>query len=890
MMNKDQRYIEIVNGINTLINPGDLFELRIIGGKIAGGYYTDAEKAANDVINYQGPPGSNFFITINPVNPPLLSRAANRIKYKLTAADPTTSDSDIVRRRWLPIDIDPKRPSGISASDKEKEAAIKKAGHIRDYLTGMGFPEPVIADSGNGMHLLYRIDLENTKETTELVRSFLLALSKLFSDERVDIDTSVSNAARIMKLYGTVAKKGDSTEERPHRDSKILSVPDNPVIVEEDLVQFISTILKTPEEKPGEKSAEKPDGDELLTWLSENGIGISSYKSFHGGILYKLDKCPFSDDHRDGAYAIRFPNGKIFLGCHHNRCGAGKNRWNEVTGGVSEKPARHKEKKNLIAKETEEKAMEILKNNPMDFFLETFALRHIGDQTLAKTLILSIASKMIKETNGLHVIVSGPSGKGKSDVMKTMLKMVPKESSLKGKFSAKALYYADDIEPGQILLLDDTVFNEDIQSLIKDSTTNFTEPTYHRSVDHMRRPITLSIPERCVWWITNVTTNTDDQVLNRMLNVWVDDSSDQDFAVYQRKLLARSGKRLNEAAFTLAKAVWQQLFNEGVIDVMIPYCTSIRIDNPENRRNVDIILDLIMAHAILNRYNRAVEVDEDGCKVLVATVEDFEVAQDIYNELNGRIGSQTSKLTHDEAFFLDLLREMKVESFCYQDMQRWTGWNYGRCRRVICGYKGQSDLQSGCLLDKVSGISEISLSKVVTHKDGSEQRHSYRAFLVDYDILSVNHSGDVSLDLPDGPDSPVVTSSLLDDDNKIIGVNDDIIEDEACTMPEKTVSDLIVTNSEGIIDKDVLNSNQSSVPHIWKNCDNEIIKLKNNYNMGIYSENKKELIDLLIDNATRKLKKTGVNKAVHSLYTGGSDKVVNKESLGLDAFMNPKSL
>jgi hypothetical protein len=137
----------------------------------------------------------------------------------------TTSDGDIVKRVWLPIDLDPERPSGISASEPEKQAAIQRAAEIKEFLTDKGYPDPLEADSGNGVHLLYRVDLPNDAESLELVKRFLAALDFVFSDGAVSVDTGVANSARIWKLYGTKARKGDSTQDRPHRRSRLLAIP-----------------------------------------------------------------------------------------------------------------------------------------------------------------------------------------------------------------------------------------------------------------------------------------------------------------------------------------------------------------------------------------------------------------------------------------------------------------------------------------------------------------------------------------------------------------------------------------------------------------------------------------------------------------------------------------
>ena len=53
----------------------------------------------------------------------------------------------------------------------------------------------------------------------------LEVLALKFSDADVTVDISVYNAARIVKLHGTMCCKGDSTDDRPHRRSQILSVP-----------------------------------------------------------------------------------------------------------------------------------------------------------------------------------------------------------------------------------------------------------------------------------------------------------------------------------------------------------------------------------------------------------------------------------------------------------------------------------------------------------------------------------------------------------------------------------------------------------------------------------------------------------------------------------------
>ena len=52
------------------------------------------------------------------------------------------------------------------------------------------------------------------------------------------IDTSLSNAARIIKLPGTMARKGDDIPSRPHRWSEVISSSDNQIVSVEFLEGF----------------------------------------------------------------------------------------------------------------------------------------------------------------------------------------------------------------------------------------------------------------------------------------------------------------------------------------------------------------------------------------------------------------------------------------------------------------------------------------------------------------------------------------------------------------------------------------------------------------------------------------------------------------------------
>jgi len=221
--------VEIRRALGLLLLPSQVTELRALGVSTPAyrrphtesGYFDDPDALA-DAAAKLAPWAQGTYVVLNPINPALLARAANRVR-PMTERDAATADTDILARLWLPIDADPKRPSGISSTDAEHEVAIDRARQIREALAAEGWPPPIVADSGNGAHLLYRLDLP--VDDGGLVKRGLEALAFRFDDELVGIDQTVFNPARIWKLYGTPARKGDSTSDRPHRLARILEAP-----------------------------------------------------------------------------------------------------------------------------------------------------------------------------------------------------------------------------------------------------------------------------------------------------------------------------------------------------------------------------------------------------------------------------------------------------------------------------------------------------------------------------------------------------------------------------------------------------------------------------------------------------------------------------------------
>ena len=149
---------EIRKTVNVLKPDHQLFEVRILGAdkrNVLSGYFTDCDVLI-DALRHAPLSGTNIYITLNKVNEALYSRIQ---KDRFVKNVNTTTDTEIDRYEWLFIDLDPIRPANISSSDKELQMAAELMGKVKNYMHGLGFKDPVEAASGNGYHLLYRIDL-----------------------------------------------------------------------------------------------------------------------------------------------------------------------------------------------------------------------------------------------------------------------------------------------------------------------------------------------------------------------------------------------------------------------------------------------------------------------------------------------------------------------------------------------------------------------------------------------------------------------------------------------------------------------------------------------------------------------------------------------------------
>tara|TARA_R110002110_G_scaffold1039_1_gene4071 strand:+ start:1151 stop:3625 length:2475 start_codon:yes stop_codon:yes gene_type:complete len=316
---------QILATLEALFVPDQIVEMRVLapnpyGGKarVKSGYFNKLELLATTAAACSNEGAIGVYITPNKINPALFARSPN----KMTQGLPATSDDDVQEHTYLLIDIDSLRPAHVSASKEEKQRAFSVARTIYRSFSAEGWPKPIVGDSGNGAHLIYRVNL---KPNDPIIRRFYSALSLFFDVEGVTIDQKVFNPARIWKLYGTAVRKGSSVEGREHRLAHVLDIPSEFSRCSKKLVEQFAK--RAPENRGSLNSAK---ARRLDLWIGAHMPTLGEAISWGDkGRKWVLPECPFDETHNDNsAYIVQTHSGEVYAGCLHQKCvGSGRKGW-----------------------------------------------------------------------------------------------------------------------------------------------------------------------------------------------------------------------------------------------------------------------------------------------------------------------------------------------------------------------------------------------------------------------------------------------------------------------------------------------------------------------------------------------------------------------------------
>ena len=411
---------EIRKTIALMKSEGQLFEVRVIYGNKAmySGYFTNADdlmRAFDELRNFAD---CNIYMSLNSINAACYDRIQkNRFEKNAKA---TTSDHDVVGYDWLMIDLDPQRPSGTSSTDEQIEKAKEQGNKIYQFMRNLGFSKPLFANSGNGVHLLYRIRLKNSDENRKLIEMSLKTLNMLFASPEIDVDMKNFNQSRVCKLYGTKAQKGANSSDRPHRMSYIIG---NPEAIEVNDIKYLQKLcdLYPKEEKPQKYNNYQPREFDLEEWLNKYGLRYRK-GSYADGVKYILDCCPFDSNHKGkDACVFQSRTGAIGFHCFHNSCA--DKTWKDVRllyePDAYEKRQQEYEKKIYARpnRKQEVKKIEVADGKPVFYTATDILNLPREEESFVKTGINLIDKKMRGWKKGYVSVISGLRASGKSSVI-----------------------------------------------------------------------------------------------------------------------------------------------------------------------------------------------------------------------------------------------------------------------------------------------------------------------------------------------------------------------------------------------------------------------------------------------------------------------------------------
>ena len=199
--------VEIASAMRSIVSEGQIVELRALkvpcGDGIRrtfSGYFDNVDVMAQAAAALTQKGASGVYFTPNPVKKSVKTTRLNEVGP--CSRGEQAHDVDIQEVKWILIDIDPERPAGMSATAEEKAEAERVCKNVLEVLTTRGWPDPLMGDSGNGFHLMYRV--EDVPSST--IREALDTLAFLCNEDGAKVVQLVFNPSRIWKVYGTWAR------------------------------------------------------------------------------------------------------------------------------------------------------------------------------------------------------------------------------------------------------------------------------------------------------------------------------------------------------------------------------------------------------------------------------------------------------------------------------------------------------------------------------------------------------------------------------------------------------------------------------------------------------------------------------------------------------------
>jgi archaellum biogenesis ATPase FlaH len=319
---------EVYKWWDVLRGGGQLTEIRMISndGKTASGIFDNIDTLINAITPFTN--DWNIYYTMNRL--PDDARGLPQYNKVIVRPKQTCNDNTMVARDWVCIDLDSVRLSGTNATDEQLQHTYKKTNEIYKYLLSIGINRPCVLSSGNGTHTYMKCAMLNNEKNTKLVKRFLHALAMMFTDEHTDVDVSIHNCARIMRLPGSYSCKGNTLDPtRPQRPCKFVKIPSDIKVNDIEYFEKVADLYPEEEVRPSAENNYSTDKFDLESFITKHNIEIAKVQKVAGGTKYLLKECFWNPDHKSpDSMLFQRDNGAISFFCYHASCSQYK--WQDV--------------------------------------------------------------------------------------------------------------------------------------------------------------------------------------------------------------------------------------------------------------------------------------------------------------------------------------------------------------------------------------------------------------------------------------------------------------------------------------------------------------------------------------------------------------------------------
>jgi hypothetical protein len=239
-------------------------------------------------------------------------------------------DQSVIQYRRLLFDFDPERDKGCNSTNQQLVNALTMRDDFVQRMHAMGWPEPILAMSGNGAHCQYRVDIEVTPEFVKRLRDFYRGLGSRLKGAGVKFDGTTFNPARLCRLYGALNRKCPSQGGMPQRVATVTLPPELRVVPERalELAMGAYTIRQAPvaarqpqTSRPAVIGRGKYATLDVIAWMQSRGLYIGHIEANKHAIV-----CPWEVEHTmssgPGETIVFESVGDDWPGyfCHHSHC------------------------------------------------------------------------------------------------------------------------------------------------------------------------------------------------------------------------------------------------------------------------------------------------------------------------------------------------------------------------------------------------------------------------------------------------------------------------------------------------------------------------------------------------------------------------------------------